>query len=349
MDTVTEARLAIAIAREGGIGIVHRNLSIADQVAEVDKVKRSRVRHDRRPRHARTRRRRWPTHSSSWPATSISGVPITDADGSLVGILTNRDLRFGASLDQPHPRGDDGRWSRHRARRHHARGGRATSSARHRIEKLPIVDDGRHAQRPHHRQGHPEAPSTPARHQGRAAAGCGSAPPSASAPMRSSGPAALVDAGVDVLVVDTAHGHSRAACSRWCDAIKSRLRRRGDRRQRRHRRGGRGAHRAPAPTASRSASGPGSICTTRVVAGVGVPQITAIYDCAEAARATACRSSPTAASSYSGDIAKAIAAGADTVMLGSAARRRRRVARATSSCTRASASRSTAAWARWAP
>ena len=141
MDTVTEARLAIAMAREGGLGVIHRNLSIGDQVAEVDKVKRSRVRHDRRPGHAAARRARASAALASWRSYHISGVPITDDDGRLVGILTNRDLRFERRRRAARRRGHDRSDARHRADGHHARRGQGASSRKHRIEKLPVVDD----------------------------------------------------------------------------------------------------------------------------------------------------------------------------------------------------------------
>ena len=187
MDTVTEARLAIALAREGGIGILHRNLSIEDQVAEVDKVKRSEAGMivepvtlgpddlvaDALDLMARYR---------------VSGRPDhRRPDGVLVGILTNRDLRFGAD---PRSRSRELMTSdepRHRAGRDDARRG-ADPARRHKIEKLPIVDGDRPARGPDHGQGHPEARASTRSRRRTSGAGCASAPPSASAPMRSSAP-----------------------------------------------------------------------------------------------------------------------------------------------------------------
>ena len=207
MDTVTEATLAIALAREGGIGIIHRNLSIEHQVAEIDKVKRSEAGMivepvtlgpddlvaDALDLMARYR---------------VSGVPITSADGVLVGILTNRDLRFGARPDALDPRADDEREPRHRARRHDARRGAELLLGRHKIEKLPIVDStagSRGLITVKDIQKRERYPLATKDERGRlrvgAAVGVGT-----DALERT---AALVAAEVDVLVVDTAHGHSR--------------------------------------------------------------------------------------------------------------------------------------------
>ncbi len=312
MDTVTEARLAIALAREGGIGIVHRNLSIEDQVAEVDKVKRSEAGMIVEP--------------VTLPPTAlvadakqlmeryhISGVPITDEDGLLVGILTNRDLRFEEGAARP--------VSELMTSRDLVTAPVGTTLAeaeailhRHKIEKLPVVDaEGqlkglitvkdiqKRIQYPH---------ATKDEH-GRlrvgAAVGVG--------PDAEQRAAALVEAGADVLVVDTAHGHSSAVVE-MVRKLKGQL-------------GveliaGNIATREAAETlidagadALKAGIGPGSICTTRVVAGVGVPQVTAIFDVSQAAVP---RDVPVIADggmTSSGDIAKAIAAGADVVMLGS--------------------------------
>ena len=186
MDTVTEARLAIALAREGGIGIVHRNLSIDDQVAEVDKVKRSEAGMIVEPVTL-------PPDALVADALAlmeryrISGVPVTDETGVLVGILTNRDLRFEADHAQPvsavmtsrdlvtAPVGTTLEEAR-------------AILGRHRIEKLPIVDARRPAQGPDHRQGHPEASRVTRSRRRTSTAGCASAPRSASGPTRSSAP-----------------------------------------------------------------------------------------------------------------------------------------------------------------
>ena len=312
MDTVTEARLAIALAREGGIGILHRNLSIDDQVAEVDKVKRSESGMIVEP----------VTLAPGAPISSalelmaryhISGVPVTDEDGLLVGILTNRDLRFREQdASQPvaalmtdrdlvtAPVGttlEEAREILHR----------------HKIEKLPVVDaDGRLrgliTVKDIRKQ--IEFPLATKDDRGRlrvgAAVGVG--------PDAGERAAALAAAGADVLVVDTAHGHSRNVVE-----MVRRLKRQW---------GGEviagNIATAEATEALIEAGadaikvgiGPGAICTTRVVAGVGVPQVTAIYDCARAAAPHGVPVIGDGGLSTSGDVAKAVAAGADTVMTG---------------------------------
>jgi IMP dehydrogenase len=309
MDTVTEARLAIALAREGGIGIVHRNLSIEAQVAEVDKVKRSEsgmiVEPVTLPPDALV------SDALELMATyHISGVPITGGGGKLVGILTNRDLRFAPDASQPvsslmtsrdlvtAPVGT----TLHEAE---------AILHRHKIEKLPVVDsEGRlrgliTVKDIQKRIEFPNATKDP---QGRlrvgAAVGVG--------PDAWERAGALVDAGVDVLVVDTAHGHS-AAVPEMVRRVKSEL----------------DVEVIAGNVATAAATealveagadavkigvGPGSICTTRVVAGVGVPQITAIYECARDATVPIIADG---GMTSSGDIAKALASGADSIMAGS--------------------------------
>ena len=312
MDTVTEARLAIALAREGGMGIVHRNLSIDAQMAEVDKVKRSEsgmiVEPVTLPRDAVV------ADALELMATyHISGVPITDETGLLVGILTNRDLRFAPDASQP--------VSALMTSRDLVTAPVGTTLAeaeailhRHKIEKLPVVDsDGRlkgliTVKDIQKRIAFPRATKD---EQGRlrvgAAVGVG--------PDAWERASALVDAGVDVLVVDTAHGHSTSV-PEMVRRIKSKLEVE--------------VFAGNVATAEATESlieagadavktgvGPGSICTTRVVAGVGVPQITAIYDCAGAAARHGVPLIADGGMTSSGDIAKAIAAGADSVMAGS--------------------------------
>jgi len=312
MDTVTEARLAIALARAGGMGIVHRNLSIADQVAEVDKVKRSEsgmivepvtLRADDLVADALELMERY----------RISGVPIIDDNGVLVGILTNRDLRFETDTSQSV---SALMTSRNLVT---APDGTTLEEAeailhRNKIEKLPVVDhDGRlkgliTVKDISKKIKYPDATKD---EQGRlrvgAAVGVG--------PDALERAAALIEAEVDVLVVDTAHGHSHGVL----DVVRQI----------------RGAHDIElvagnistgegalalvdvGADAVKVGQGPGSICTTRIVAGVGVPQVTAVYD---TARALADHDVPVIADGgirSSGDIAKAIAAGADVVMLGS--------------------------------
>jgi IMP dehydrogenase len=312
MDTVTEARLAIALARHGGLGIVHRNLSIADQVAEVDKVKRSQS--------------GMITDPVTLPPTAlvsdclelmaryhISGVPITDVEGRLVGLLTNRDLRW--IEDESQPVGDVMRT----LPLHTAPLGTTLDEAKavlreHRIEKLPIVDDDGVLKGLITIKDITKATEFPhATKDDRGRLRCGAAV--GVGPDALERAEALVNAGVDVLVVDTAHGHSRGvldivkeikgrfdvdviagnvATAEAVDALVS-----------------------VGADAVKTGIGPGSICSTRVVAGVGVPQVTAIHDCALAARRHGITIIADGGIQQSGDIAKAIAAGADTVMLGS--------------------------------
>lgn len=312
MDTVTEARMAIALARLGGIGIVHRNLSIEDQAVEVDRVKRSQSGMIEDPVTLGAGAHVYDA-LDLMAKYKVSGVPITDRDGTLVGLLTNRDLRFVDDHDQPisavmrtpplvtAPVGttlDEARrilWQ-------------------NRIEKLPIVDDAgklcglitikditKRDDFPHATQ------DERGRLRVGAAVGVG-----ADALDRCE---ALVAAGVDVLIVDTAHGHSRGVLdtvkevkSRWqvevvagniatAEAVRALV--------------------ANGADAVKVGIGPGSICTTRVVAGVGVPQITAVADCAEAATELGVPVIADGGVQHTGDIAKALAAGASTVMLGS--------------------------------
>jgi IMP dehydrogenase len=312
MDTVTEARLAIALARAGGLGVVHRNLSIADQVAEVDKVKRSEsgmivepltLRPDALVADALELMARY----------KVSGIPVTDDDGVLVGILTNRDLRFQADPAQlvsvlmtnrdlvTAPVGttlDEADAILHR----------------HRIEKLPIVDaDGRlkgliTVKDIRKRIEYPLATKD---EQGRlrvgAAVGVG--------PDAFERAGALVDAEVDVLVVDTAHGHSRGVIEM--------VRRIKDAHDVEVLAGNIATGEAAEALIDAGADavkvgvGPGATCTTRVVAGVGVPQVTAVFDCAEVAAEHGVPVIADGGLTSSGDVAKAIAAGADAVMTGS--------------------------------
>jgi IMP dehydrogenase len=312
MDTVTEARLAIALAREGGIGIIHRNLSIADQAAEVDKVKRSESGMITDPI---TLSPEDPLRAAlaSMANYHISGIPITE-HGRLVGILTNRDLRFESNLDRP--------IGEVMTREHliTAPVGTTLHEAesilhRYKVEKLPVVDEQgmlkglitvkdiqKKTQHPH------AAKDERGRLRVGAAVGVG--------PDCEERCAALIAEDVDVLVVDTSHGHSKMVL----EAIAHTKRRFGKQVQII---GGNVATAAGAEAlieagvdAIKVGIGAGAICTTRVVAGVGVPQITAIYDCARAAARYNIPVIGDGGIQYSGDIAKAIAAGADTVMLG---------------------------------
>jgi len=313
MDTVTEARTAIAMAQEGGIGIVHRNLTVEEQVAEVDKVKKSEagmivdpitIRPERKVAEAVELMSRY----------RISGVPITDEGGRLVGILTNRDLRFERNLERL--------VSEVMTKKNLVTVAPGTTLEQakellheHRIEKLPVVDEHFVLQGLITIKDIEKArkyPNSCKDAMGRlrvgAAVGVGAD--------RDARVEALLRHGVDVIAVDTAHGHSkmvldavRAIKSQWPEAqILA------------------GNVATAAATlalieagadAVKVGVGPGSICTTRVVAGAGVPQVTAV---AEATRVADPRGVPIIADGgvkYSGDVTKAIAAGASVVMVGS--------------------------------
>ncbi|MBP1992491.1 IMP dehydrogenase [Paenibacillus eucommiae] len=313
MDTVTEAALAIAIAREGGIGIIHKNMSIEQQAEEVDRVKRSESGVITNP-FSLTAEHHVYDAEELMAKYRISGVPIVDEHNKLVGILTNRDLRFvhdysikisevmtkeelvtapvGTTLQQ-------------------AEG----ILQRHKIEKLPLVDEKNEL------KGlitikdiekaiqFPNAAKDPL---GRLLVGA-AVGASKDVLERS---AALVEAGIDVIVVDSAHGHH----IHIADAVRK-LRKQypelpiiagnvatGE--------GTRDLIEAGA-SMIKVGIGPGSICTTRVIAGIGVPQVTAIYDCAEVGRAYQVPIIADGGIKYSGDVVKAIAAGASAVMIGS--------------------------------
>jgi IMP dehydrogenase len=311
MDTVTEARMAIALAREGGLGVVQRNMSIAAQVAEIDKVKRSEAGMIVEPVTL-------PPGALVSDALAlmeryhISGVPITDGD-LLVGILTNRDLRFEKNHEQP--------VSELMTSRDLVTAPVGTTLAeaeqllhRHRIEKLPIVDaEGRIKGLITVKdiQKRVEFPQSTKDTHGRlrvgAAVGVG--------PDAFERAQELIAAGADVLVVDTAHGHSRgviemvariAGLSGEFEVVAGNIAT------------GEAAEALidAGADAVKVGIGPSGICTTRVVAGVGVPQITAIYDVADAASRHGVPVIADGGITSSGDVAKAIAAGADTVMLG---------------------------------
>ena len=312
MDTVTEARMAIAMARQGGVGVLHRNLSIEEQAQQVDLVKRSEAGMVTDP-------------VTCGPEATladverlcaryrISGVPVTSDDGILLGIVTNRDIRFETDHSQPvatvmtpmplvtAPVGVEPDEALRLLKQH-------------KIEKLPLVDQ----------QGHlrglitvkdftksEKFPNATKDAGGRlvvgAAVGVGE-----DAKLRAQ---ALIDAGVDFLVVDTAHGHAQSVLD-----MVAQLKANSDVEVI----GGNVATRAGAQALIEAGVdgvkvgvGPGSICTTRVVAGVGVPQVSAIYEASLAARPAGIPVIGDGGLQYSGDIAKAIAAGADTVMLGS--------------------------------
>ena len=312
MDMVTEGRLAIAMAREGGIGVIHKSMSIAEQAVEVDRVKRSESGMIVEPV---TLAPHQPVREALELMSHyhISGLPIT-RDGKLLGILTNRDLRFETDLDKPASEAmtSEGLITTHE--------GTTLEEAKqilheHRIEKLPVVDEEmtllglitikdieKVAQFPH------ACKDDLGRLRVAAAVGVGSDVADRAA--------ALVERGVDALIVDTAHGHSRRVLQ-TVERLKEEF-------------GGTvdiiGGNVGTAEgcrdiiaaggDAVKVGMGPGSICTTRVVAGAGVPQITAISECARVAAEENVPLIADGGVKYSGDVTKAVAAGADSVMIG---------------------------------
>jgi IMP dehydrogenase len=312
MDTVTESRMAIALAREGGVGVIHRNMPIERQVSEVDRVKRSEHGIIWDPIYLS------PHHTvrdalQLMERYHISGVPITDEQGSLVGILTNRDIRFETNYDRPI------REVMTAENLITAPIGTTLDEAerilqKHKIEKLPIVDE----------QGklrglitikdllklrqHPNATKD---EKGRLVVGA------AVGPLREpvERARALYEAGADFVVVDSAHGHSEGVLQ----AVRALRRALPDlplvAGNVATREGVRALVEAGAECI-RVGLGAGSICTTRVVAGVGVPQFSAILECAEEANKLGVPMIADGGIRYSGDIVKALAAGASAVMLG---------------------------------
>src|SRR5580658_8419773 len=312
MDTVTEARMAIAMARQGGVGVLHRNLSVEEQAQQVDMVKRSEAGMITHP-------------VTCGPDATIadvdglcgryriSGVPVTSPDGVLLGIVTNRDIRFETDHSRrvvevmtPMPLVT-------------APVGVAPEEAlrllsQHKVEKLPLVDDAGRLRGLITVKDFTKSekfPSATKDSGGRlvvgAAIGVGE-----DAKRRAQ---ALIEAGVDFLVVDTSHGHAQPVLD-MVTQIKANANVEVI--------GGNVATRAGAQAlveagadAVKVGVGPGSICTTRVVTGVGVPQVTAIYEAAQACRAAGIPVIGDGGLQFSGDIAKAIAVGADAVMLGS--------------------------------
>ena len=311
MDTVTESEMAIAMARAGGIGVLHKNMAIDRQAAEVDRVKRSESGMIRNPITLQ------PTATlreavALMARFRISGVPVVDGAGTLVGIITNRDLQFERQLDRPLAD------AMTKDRLITAPAGTSLDEAeqilgKHRIEKLPVVDGAGKliglitVKDIHKRRQYPNAAKD---QHGRlmVAAAIGA---SGDFLVRAK---ALIDAGVDALIVDTAHGHSQGVLDATAEvreafpevqlvagniatesAARALLERGVD--------------------AIKVGVGPGSICTTRIVTGIGVPQLTAIMDAVAGAGNV-----PIIADGgikYSGDIVKAIAAGAASVMMGS--------------------------------
>src|SRR5947209_4044841 len=313
MDTVTEASLAIAIAQQGGIGVVHKNLSIERQAEEVDKVKRSEsgmivdpvtIWQDRPVREALAVMQRY----------HISGVPVVDEVGHLVGIITNRDLRFEERFDLP--------VSEVMTKQPLVTVSVGTTLdqakqvlQKHRIEKLLVIDEDKHLKGLITVKDIQKAIKYPSAAKDalgrlRVAAAIG-----ATGDFRERADE-LVKARVDCLIIDTAHGHS----TRVIEAVREIKRRHTDTQL--------VAGNVATTEGTRElidagvdavkcGIGPGSICTTRVVTGAGVPQITAIQNCVAAARPAGVPIIADGGVKFSGDVAKAIAAGADVVMIGS--------------------------------
>ena len=318
MDTVTEGRMAIAMARNGGLGVLHRNLSIADQAAYVDKVKRSESGMITNP-VTTTPDATVGEVDAICGQFRVSGLPVVEGDGKLVGIITNRDMRFVSEFEKATTLVRDvmTRMPLITAQTGIDPDAAVAIFAEHKIEKLPLVDNegrltGLITVKDFEKT--EQYPNATKDEEGRLRVG---------AAMGFFGDAweragTLLDAGVDVLVVDTANGDSAGVLEiirrlksdpafAGVDVI-----------------GGNVATRSGAQAlieagadAIKVGVGPGSICTTRVVAGVGVPQVTAVYEASLAAREANVPVIADGGLQYSGDIAKALVAGAETVMLGS--------------------------------
>lgn len=313
MDTVTEAPMAISMAREGGIGVIHKNMTIEQQANEVDKVKRSENGVITNP-FSLTKEHTLKDADDLMAKYKISGVPVCDEDNKLVGIITNRDLRFEVNFDKKikdsmtqenlitAPEGTTLKQAQEILRKH-------------KIEKLPIVDSENHLKGLITIKDIEKAvryPNAAKDANGRllCAAAIGV---TADALERVK---AVVDAGADVVVLDSAHGHSMNIINKvkeikaafpglqvivgniaTAEAAQALIDAGAD--------------------ALKVGIGPGSICTTRIIAGIGAPQITAIYDVSRVAAKYGIPVIADGGIKYSGDITKAIAAGADVVMMGS--------------------------------
>jgi len=312
MDTVTEAGMAIAIAREGGIGVIHKNMTIDQQAAQVRKVKRADSGMIYDPITI-FKEQTVGDALSLMREHRIGGIPVVTPDGRLIGIVTNRDLRFQTDMERPI---EEVMTSSGLITTQDPDLGKASKILlENKIEKLPVVSaDGRLVGLLTYRditklKDNPFA-SKDGKGRLRVAAGVGVTPDTLQRV------AALYEAQVDVVVIDTAHGHSRNVAEMVksvkkqypsLDVVAGNI--------------------ATAEAAKFLAAagadgvkvgiGPGSICTTRVIAGIGVPQLTAIYDVARAVKGTSTTVIADGGLRYSGDIVKAIAAGADCVMAGS--------------------------------
>ncbi len=312
MDTVTEARTAISMARDGGLGVIHKNLGIDEQALEVSKVKKAEtgvvldpvtIGPDQKLFAALELMKRY----------EISGLPVVAEDGRLVGILTNRDVRFERHLDQPVRNlmttklitAPEGLSLEHSKELLH----------KNRIEKLLVVDDAGRLRGLitikdiEKAQQHPDAVKDElGRLRVGAAVGTG--------PDRAARAAALLQAGADVICIDTAHGHSRSVLEAVADIRKTFPKAQILAGNVATAEGALALAKAGA-NAVKVGIGAGSICTTRVIAGIGVPQITAVTDAARALAKLDVRIVSDGGVKYSGDVTKAIAAGAHTVMIGS--------------------------------
>ena len=313
MDTVTESRMAIALAREGGIGIIHKNMSIEAQTAEVDKVKRSEHGVITDPFYLS------PDHKvyeadALMARYRISGVPIVDENKVLVGIITNRDMRFEMDMNRPisEVMTKDNLVT--------AAPGISLDDAElllkeHKVEKLPLIDENgvlKGLITIKDIEKRVMYPNSAKDEKGRLL--CGAAVGITNNMMERA--TALVNAGVDLLSIDTAHGHSQGvlnAVAKLKEAFPHITLMAGN---------------IATPEACEAlikagadivkvGIGPGSICTTRVVAGIGAPQLTAVMDCAEVGEKYGIPVIADGGIKYSGDITKAIAAGASAVMIGS--------------------------------
>ena len=313
MDTVTEAQMAIAIAREGGVGIIHKNMTIAEQAAEVDKVKRSENGVIANP-FSLSKDHTLKDADDLMGKYKISGVPIVDDDNVLIGIITNRDLRFETDFTKKieesmtsenlitAPEGTDLKKAQE-------------ILSKYKVEKLPIVDKDNHLKGLITIKDIEKAvqyPNSARDAQGRLLAGAAIGVTDDCLDRVK----ALVEAGVDVVALDSAHGHSRNIINKvrevkaaypdlqviagniaTAEAAKALIEAGAD--------------------CLKVGIGPGSICTTRVVAGIGVPQITAIYDVCNEAKKHGIPCIADGGIKYSGDCVKAIAAGANVIMMGS--------------------------------
>jgi IMP dehydrogenase len=313
MDTVTEAPMAIAIAREGGIGVIHKNMSIEEQARQVAIVKRA----ENGMIYDPVTINPWKTVKDALDIMSeyhIGGIPVVDKEGLLVGIVTNRDLRFQSDLDR---KIQDVMTKDNLIVTHQQADLQAASQIllEHKIEKLPVVDDDNKLIGLITYKDITKAKDKPMackdkKGRLRVAAGVGV---TADTFQRME---ALVKAGVDAIIIDTAHGHSKGVIEKvreakaafpdvdivvgniaTGEAAKALVEAGAD--------------------AVKVGIGPGSICTTRIVAGVGVPQLSAVYDVASALKGTGVPLIADGGLRYSGDIVKALAAGGFSVMIGS--------------------------------